>query len=206
LPDVEASMTRPTRDQPRELRVLLIGAPGSGKGTQAVRVAERFGLTHISSGDLLRQHIAEGTAIGRAAQAYVARGDLVPDAIVMDMLYKPVVAATASGGYVLDGFPRTVEQAKTAYQVAGDLGVEVQLAVHLDVPNEELVRRLLARGRGNEDTAEVIEHRLAVYDERTKPMLDYYAERETLVHVNGVRPVNEVTWSIVVQLQRARRR
>jgi adenylate kinase len=199
-------MTRPARETPRELRVLLIGAPGSGKGTQAVRVAERFGLTHISSGDLLRQHITEGTAIGRAARSYVERGDLVPDAIVMDMLYKPVVAASASGGYVLDGFPRTLEQAQTAYKVAGDLGVAVQLAVHLDVPQEELVRRLLARGRGNEDTAEVIAHRLAVYDERTRPMLDYYAERETLVRVNGVRPVSEVTWSIVVQLQRARRR
>src|SRR3954468_7341202 len=128
-----------------DLRVLLIGAPGAGKGTQAAEIAQRFGLTHISSGDLLRQHMADGTSIGRAVQEYVRRGDLVPDGIIMDMLYKPVVAASASGGSVLDGSPRTVGQAEEAYEVAGDLGVAVQLAVFLDVPADELVRRLLAR-------------------------------------------------------------
>ena len=186
------------------MRVLLIGAPGAGKGTQAVRIAEHFGLTHISSGDLLRQHIAEETSIGRAAKEYVARGDLVPDSVVMDMLRKPVVEASKGGGYVLDGFPRTVEQAEMAYDVARDLGVAVQVAVHLDVPREELVRRLLARGRGADDTPDVIEHRLQVYEERTRPMLDYYAAREKLVTVQGARPVDEVTWSLRVQLQRTR--
>jgi adenylate kinase len=190
--------------EPREMRILLIGAPGAGKGTQAVRVAERFGITHISSGDLLRQHVADGTRIGRAVQEYVRRGDLVPDAYIMDMLYKPVVAASASGGYVLDGFPRTVEQAEAAFQVAGDLGVAVQLAVYIEVPSAELVRRLLARGRGADDTEDVIAHRIKVFEEKTLPMVDYYAERETLVRVNGARPVGEVSWSIEVQLQRAR--
>jgi adenylate kinase len=185
------------------VRVLLIGAPGAGKGTQAAHIARHFGLTHISSGDLLRQHVAEGTTIGRTVEEYIRRGDLVPDAIIMDMLYKPVIAAAASGGYVLDGFPRTVDQAEAAYKVADELGVAVQLAVHIDVAREELMRRLLGRGRGNEDSAEVIAHRLEVYDERTAPMLDYYAEREKLVRVNGSRPIDEVTWSIVVQLQRA---
>ena len=116
------------------MRLLLIGAPGAGKGTQAERIAERFGITHISSGDLLRQHMADGTRIGRAVQEYVRRGDLVPDGIIMDMLCKPVVAASASGGYVLDGFPRTVAQAQAAYRVAGDLGAAVQAAVYLEVP------------------------------------------------------------------------
>ena len=188
------------------MRLLLIGAPGAGKGTQAVRLADQFGVTHISSGDLLRSHIADETSIGRAVKEYVARGDLVPDAIVMDMLRKPVVAASESGGYVLDGFPRTVEQAETAYLAARDLGVAVQVAAHLDVDEEELVRRLLARGRGAEDTAEVIEHRIRVYLERTRPLLDYYAQREQLVTVNGARPMDEVTWSLVVQLQRVQRR
>jgi adenylate kinase len=186
------------------LRVLLIGAPGAGKGTQAARIAEQFGITHISSGDLLRRHVADGTRIGRAVQEYVRRGDLVPDGIIMDMLYKPVVAASASGGYVLDGFPRTVAQAEAAYRVAGDLGVAVQLAVFLEVPAAELVRRLLARGRGADDTEDVIAHRIQVFEEKTLPMLDYYAERERLVRVNGARPVGEVTWSISVQLQRER--
>lgn len=184
------------------MRVLLIGAPGAGKGTQAVRIAADFGITHISSGDLLREHVTQETAIGRAAKSYISRGDLVPDAVVMDMLRKPVVAANASGGYVLDGFPRTVEQAETAYLTAKNLGVAVQVAVHLDVARDELVRRLLARSRGADDTADVIEHRLQVFEERTLPMLDYYAEREKLVIVNGERQMDEVTWSIRVQLQR----
>lgn len=188
------------------MRMLLIGAPGAGKGTQAVTIAERFGVAHISSGDLLRKHVKEGTSIGRAAKAYLARGDLVPDGVVMDMLYKPVVAATRAGGYVLDGFPRTVDQAKAAYATASSLGVAVEFAVFLDVPRAELVRRLLARGRGQDDTPDVIEHRLEVYEAKTLPMLDYYSEREELITVNGARPQAEVAWSISVQLQQARKR
>lgn len=188
------------------MRVLLIGAPGSGKGTQATRLAEQFGVAHISSGDLLRKHMADGTSIGRAVQEYVERGDLVPDQIVMDMLRKPVVAASQAGGYILDGFPRTLQQAETAYMTARELGVAVNIAVHLDVDRAELVRRLLARRRGNEDTPEVIDHRLQVYEEHTKPMLDYYATREKLVTVNSARPVDEVTWSLVVQLQRIKKK
>lgn len=188
------------------MRMLLIGAPGAGKGTQAGLIADRFGITHISSGDLLRWHVTEGTAIGRQAKAYLAKGDLVPDAVVMDMLRKPTVAATASGGYVLDGFPRTVDQAKAAYETARGLGVAVEVAVFLEVPAAELTRRLLARGRGQDDTPEVIEHRLAVFEAKTRPMLDYYAQREELITVNGARPVNEVAWSITVQLQKVARR
>src|ERR1700734_1796347 len=147
------------------MRLLLIGAPGSGKGTQAERLAERFNITHISSGDLLRQHVRDQTSIGQTIKAYVDAGDLVPDSVVLDMLRKPVVAAAESGGYVLDGFPRTVDQAKAAFEVAQALGAEVQAAVHLDVPRDELVRRLLAPGRGAADTEEVIDHRLQVYQE-----------------------------------------
>ena len=187
------------------MRLLLIGAPGSGKGTQATRLAEHFELTHISSGDLLRQHVTEGTALGRAVAAYVAQGDLVPDSLVMDVLRKPVVAAGSSGGYVLDGFPRTVQQAEIAYAVAKDLGVEAQVAVHLDVRREELIRRLLARGRGSDDTEAVIDHRLEVYEEHTVPMLRYYAEREELVTVDGGRTTDEVSWALVSRLQEIHR-
>jgi adenylate kinase len=183
----------------------MVGAPGSGKGTQSTRIAQHFRIVHISSGDLLRRHVAEGTALGRSVQAYLARGDLVPDGIVMDMLRKPVTAANASGGYVLDGFPRTVEQAEAAYATARTLGVAVQVAVFLDVPREELVRRLVARGRGSEDAEEIVNHRLDVYEERTVPLLSYYATRERLVAVNGARPVGEVAWSVLVQLQKVKR-
>jgi adenylate kinase len=183
------------------MRLLLIGAPGSGKGTQAVRIAERLGITHISSGDLLRQHVTEGTALGKQVQQYVSRGDLVPDQMVLDMLRKPIIAASESGGYVLDGFPRTVEQAKVAYDTARALGVAVQIAIHLNVQTEELVRRLLARGRGSDDTQEVIEHRLEVYEAKTKPMIDYYAERERLVTVDGSLPEDEVTAAVTAGIE-----
>jgi adenylate kinase len=187
---------------------LLIGAPGAGKGTQAQRIAVHFGLVHISSGDLLREHVANGSAIGQTAQSYMARGDLVPDAVVLDMLRKPVVAAAAAGGYVLDGFPRTVEQAEAAYGVAKGLGVSVQLAVYLEVARAALIERIVARGLTSgrtDDTREVVARRLDVYEKHTSPLLDYYRERERLLNVNGDRPVEEVTWSVIVQLQRARK-
>jgi adenylate kinase len=183
------------------VRLLLIGAPGSGKGTQAVRLAERFGITHISSGDLLRQHVRDETQIGLTIKQYVDAGDLVPDSVVMDMLYKPVVAATEQGGYVLDGFPRTVEQAEAAYDVAHALGAEVKASIHLAVPNEELVRRLLARSRGSEDSQAVIEHRLEVYAAKTVPLLDYYRKREWLVTVDGAQSEDEVHEAIAAKLR-----
>jgi adenylate kinase len=184
------------------MRLLLIGAPGAGKGTQAERLAERFGLAHISSGDLLRQHVKDETAIGRTIKSYVDQGDLVPDAVVMDMLRKPVVAANENGGYVLDGFPRTVDQAQASFPTALALGVEVQAAIHLDVPREELVRRLLARQRGSDDTLSVIEHRLQVYLDKTVPLLEYYAGREWMFTVDGAQPPDGVHAEILGRLRK----
>jgi adenylate kinase len=184
------------------MRLLLIGAPGAGKGTQAGLLAARLGITHISSGDLLRQHVRDMTSLGQLVRSYVDQGDLVPDGIVMDMLRKPVLAAAKSGGYVLDGFPRTTAQAEASYAVVRELGVEVQAAVHLDVPTEELVRRLLARGRGSDDTRAVIEHRLQVYQEKTVPLLEYYAGREWMFVVDGARPAAAVHEDIVHRLQK----
>jgi len=184
------------------MRLLLIGAPGAGKGTQAELLAKRFGLVHISSGDLLRQHVRDKTALGRTIESYVDKGDLVPDSVVLDMLRKPVVAAVEAGGYVLDGFPRTVEQAEASFPVAQALGVEVQAAIHLDVPTGELVRRLLSRRRGSEDTEEVIEHRLEVYLEKTVPLLAYYAGRELMFAVDGAQPPEVVHEEIVARLRK----
>ena len=184
------------------MRLLLIGAPGAGKGTQAQRLAQRFGIAHISSGDLLRQHVKDQTSLGQTIKSYVSHGDLVPDAVVMDMLRKPVVAAVAAGGYVLDGFPRTVEQAKASFPTARALGAEVQAAVHLDVAREELVRRLLSRHRGQDDTEAVIEHRLQVYLDKTVPLLEYYAGREWMFTVDGAQPPDAVHEEIVTRLQK----
>jgi adenylate kinase len=184
------------------MRMLLIGAPGAGQGTQAERLAERFGIAHISSGDLLRQHVKDQTSLGQTIKSYVGHGDLVPDAVVLDMLRKPVVAAAAAGGYVLDGFPRTVEQAQAAFPTARALGVEVQAAVHLDVAREELVRRLLSRRRGPDDTEAVIEHRLQVYRDKTVPLLEYYAGREWMFTVDGAQPPDAVHAEILTRLQK----
>ena len=185
-----------------QMRLLLIGAPGAGKGTQAERLARRFGIAHISSGDLLRQHVRDQTSLGQTIKSYVGRGDLVPDGVVMDMLRKPVVAAAEAGGYVLDGFPRTVEQAKASFPTAHALGAEVQAAVHLDVAREELVRRLLSRHRGSDDTEAVIEHRMQVYLDKTVPVLEYYAGREWMFTVDGARPPDAVHEEIIVRLQK----
>jgi adenylate kinase len=188
----------------RQMRLLLIGAPGAGKGTQAERLAERFGLAHLSSGDLLRQHVKDHTSIGRMIRSYLDEGELVPDGIVMDMLRKPVVAAAQDGGYVLDGFPRTVEQARASFPTARALGVEVQVAVHLDVARAELVRRLLARRRGAEDTEAVIERRLQVYLDKTVPLLEYYQDREWMFTVDGAQSPDAVHEDIVAGLQKLR--
>lgn len=186
------------------MRLLLIGPPGSGKGTQATVIARHFNLTHISSGDLLRQHIAEGTPVGRIAAEYVARGDLVPDGIVMDILRKPVEAASRRGGYVLDGFPRTVAQAQAAYVVARPLDASVQVAIYLEVPREQLVERMLRRAQAqgrDDDTQSVMQHRIDVFEEQTLPLLDYYAQRELLLRIDGSRSIEEVSAAIIAELE-----
>jgi adenylate kinase len=190
------------------MRLLLIGPPGCGKGTQAARLAEHYGVEHISSGDLLRRHVAERTSIGRAVEQSISRGDLVPDGVVMDILRRPVEAAVQRGGYILDGFPRTVQQAEAAYLVAKPLGASVRIALLLQVSRPELIRRLLSRGAQDgrtDDTAEVVNHRLDVFAQLTEPLLDYYLSRETLITVDGDRPVDEVAQSAIRQLGAALR-
>jgi adenylate kinase len=138
---------------------------------------------------------------------YLARGDLVPDGIVMDTLRKPVETASRNGGYILDGFPRTVAQAESAYLVARELDATVQVALYLEVPRAELLARILARsheaGR-TDDNPSVLEHRLEVFDELTTPLLAYYAAREHLVTVDGAQPVAAVTASAIRALEQVR--
>jgi adenylate kinase len=174
-----------------------------------VGISDHFGIAHISSGELLRKHVKDGTSIGRTVEGCLARGDLVSDGIVMDVLRKPVQAASRNGGYVLDGFPRTVPQAEAAYLVAKELGAWVQVALYLDVPRDELIRRLLRRGQQegrSDDREDVMHHRLRVFDEVSRPMLDYYSKRETLVTIDGDRPVAEVTRSTIAELEQVRAR
>jgi adenylate kinase len=185
------------------MRVIMLSPPGAGKGTQGERISARYGVPHISSGEIFRDETTRQTPLGKRLSGYLERGDLVPDDLVLSLIKDRVVAAAKkSGGYVLDGFPRTVDQAKAAFQVAQALGAEVQAAVHLDVPHEELVRRLLSRGRGSDDTQEVIEHRLQVYLDNTVPLLDYYAGREWMFAVDGSQPPNAVHEEIVARLKK----
>jgi adenylate kinase len=186
------------------VRLLLIGPPGSGKGTQAVRISDHFRIAHISSGDLLREHVSQGTAIGRTVQEYLANGDLVPDGIVMDILRRPVETAARQGGYVLDGFPRTLAQAEAAYEVAREIDAWVQVALSFEVPRAELMARILARGRDSgraDDKHAVITHRLELFDATAPALLDYYARREVLVTVNGAQLVDQVTADAIAALE-----
>ncbi len=178
------------------MRLLMVAPPGAGKGTQAKLLAAHYNIVHLSSGDLFRREVAAGTELGRRASEYLLRGDLVPDDLVIEMLTQPVLDAAAQGGYVLDGFPRSLGQAEEAYRVATQVsGVELQSVVHLIVPRQELLRRMRARAaqEGRTDDNELtVEHRLDVYDSETEPMLGFYAGRGLVVDVDGYQPVEAV--------------
>jgi len=178
------------------MRLLMVAPPGAGKGTQAARLASHYGMAHLSSGELLREEVAAGSEIGRDVAAYLERGDLVPDEVVIEILTKPVLDAVEHGGYVLDGFPRTLRQAEEAHRVAKQVeGIELQAVVHLDVSRDEVRRRLLARARRegrSDDTEATIAHRLEVYDAQTQPLLAYYAGRGLVVDIDGEQPVEKV--------------
>ena len=180
-------------------RILLLAAPGAGKGTQGKRLAEREGIAHLAAGDLLREQVREHTELGRRASEFVDQGELVPDELVVDLLMPAIEAAAARGGYVLDGFPRNLAQARAA----DARGLELDRVVHLRAPDEELRRRLLARagqeGR-SDDTPEVIEHRLRLYAEETRPLIEEYRGRGILVDVDADRPVEAITDDIVAAL------
>ena len=157
------------------MRVLMIAPPGAGKGTQGALIATHFGMPHISTGELLRDHVARQTALGQAVREHLERGELVPDQIVLDMLREAMIAAKAAGGgFVLDGIPRNMPQARAAYQMGCELDMTADVALHLQADDEELVRRLLARAaleHRSDDTADIIAQRLALYYEVTSPIV-----------------------------------
>jgi adenylate kinase len=185
------------------VRIVLFGPPGSGKGTQAVRLAAHYGGEHISAGDILRAEITSGTELGLQVQSYLDNGDLVPDELVVDLLWPRILAAALGRGYVLDGFPRTLAQAQVTYARAADAGVTADTAVYLDADTDSLVARILARARTEgraDDTAEVIANRMAVFAKETEPLIDYYEQRGLLVHINGLQTPDQVTQAIITAL------
>jgi adenylate kinase len=187
------------------VRVLMVAPPGAGKGTQGALIATHFDIPHIATGELLRDHVARQTTLGRAVQRHLDRGALVPDDIVLDMVRQAFIAAAAAGGgYVLDGVPRNMAQARAAYQIGRELGMTANVALHLKADDDELVRRLLARAaleRRSDDTEEVIRRRLALYHEVTHPIVAWYAERGILVSVDAMRPAERVGRQILTALE-----
>jgi adenylate kinase len=187
------------------MRVLMIAPPGAGKGTQGALIAAHFGLPHIATGDLLREHVAHDTELGRAVKHHLDKGELVPDEIVLDMVRQAFISAKAAGGgYVLDGVPRNMQQARALYLIARELEMTADVALHLQADDEELMRRLLARAaleHRTDDTEEVIKRRLALYHEVTHPIVDWYAERGILVTVDSMRPPEQVGREILTALE-----
>ena len=182
------------------MRLLLLAPPGAGKGTQAKRLSDYYGIESISSGELLRREVAKGTRCGRAAKDYLDRGDLVPDDLIRDIVVEQVKKADARGGFILDGYPRNLNQAKEASRLADDDRVGIDGAVYLEVSRDELLRRLLHRGETqsrSDDQEATIRHRLEVFDSETRPLLDYFRQRGLLIPVNGEQPVEKVTEDIL---------
>lgn len=190
------------------MRVLMIAPPGAGKGTQSELIAAHFGIPHIATGELLRDHVARRTSLGLAVQEYLNRGELVPDQIVLDMVREALIAAKAAGGgYVLDGIPRNMRQARAAYLIARELGMTADVALYLDANDAEVTRRLLARAaleHRSDDTAEVIAQRLALYHQVTSPIIGWYRDRGILVSVDAMRPAQQVGRDILIALEEIR--
>ncbi len=187
------------------MRVLMLAAPGAGKGTQGGLIAQHFGVPHIATGDLLRDHVLRETDLGRQVRRFLDSGELVPDGIVLDMVREALQAAKQdSGGYVLDGLPRTMEQARVVYQMAVELDMTADVALYLQVGHDELIRRLLTRAKQqgrSDDTEDVIRRRLTLYREVTAPILGWYESRGILVSVAAERPVEEVTLEVMTALE-----
>jgi adenylate kinase len=185
------------------VKLLLLAPPGAGKGTQGERLAAWSGARHIAAGDLLRAEAEAEGPLGREIAACQARGDLVPDQIVLDVLTPVVVEAAARGGYILDGFPRTLPQATAAADLAAGLGVTLDAAIYLHAPDAVLTRRLLDRashGGRSDDTASVIRHRLKVFAATTGLLVPYYTERDILIAVDADQPPDSVTAGIQARL------
>lgn len=173
-------------------RVVLLGPPGAGKGTQGQVLCQRLGVPAISTGDMLREAVADGSELGGKVQGIMASGALVDDATMAEVVRERLAKPDALKGFLLDGYPRTLPQAETLAGILRQAGRELDAVLLVDVPADELVRRTLLRGRAD-DQEDVIRERLRVYREKTAPLIGYYRERGLLREIDGNRPVEEVT-------------
>ncbi len=183
------------------MRLVLVGPPGAGKGTQAAILSEKLNVPHISTGDLFRANIGEGTPLGIEAKSYIDAGNLVPDDVTVRMVESRLAEDDAKAGFLLDGFPRTVGQAGELERLLNNLGTQLDAVVQFDVSEDVVVERMLARGRAD-DTEEVIRNRMHVYANETAPLLDHYAEKIVKIKAEGsVEEINERTMSALEGLK-----
>lgn len=180
----------------KQLNLVLFGPPGAGKGTQSEKIIERYNLTHISTGDLFRKHLGEGTELGLKAQGYMDHGKLVPDEIVIGMVDDKIVSTPNTSGFIFDGFPRTVPQAQALDKLLNSVDSSIAIMISLEVPEEELKKRLRGRakisGRSDDQDDHKIQTRIEEYREKTTPVSAYYDEQDKLAVVNGVGSIEEI--------------
>ncbi len=187
------------------MRLVLLGAPGSGKGTQAARLKEHLQVPHISTGDLLRAEVAAGSPLGLQAKEVMARGDLVSDAILLGMLKDRFSRDDTRAGFILDGYPRNLAQAAALDELLASLGQKFDAAVQLTVDNEQIIERLAGRAQAEgraDDSPESVRHRLNVYDQQTAPVIEFYRQHGQLTVVDGVGSLDEVFTRIVEAIQK----
>lgn len=213
------------------MRVIMLGAPGAGKGTQAKIIAEAYQIPHISTGDIFRANIKGGTELGKKAKGYMDAGQLVPDSLVCDLVADRIAQDDAKKGYVLDGFPRTIPQAEALDEAVKKLGQKINFAVNIDVPDEAIIRRMSGRRActncgatyhtefnppkeddvcddcggelvlRDDDKPETVRTRLEVYHKQTQPLIDYYTKKGVLVTVDGTQPMEAVSRAILDELK-----
>ena len=212
------------------MKIIMLGAPGAGKGTQAKQIAAKYNVPHVSTGDIFRANIKEGTALGMEAKSYMDKGQLVPDELTVKILLDRVAKDDCKNGYVLDGFPRTIPQAEVLDEAVTKLGETIDYAINVDVPDENIIRRMSGRracvacgatyhivnvppkkegicdvcGEAlivrDDDKEETVKSRLETYHQQTQPLIDYYSQKNILKEVDGTKDMNEVFADIVAIL------
>ena len=180
--------------------LIILGPPGAGKGTQSILIAEKLGLKHLSTGEILRKAVTEGTPLGLKAKEIMDAGNLVSDDIMIGIIKDAISADDAKGGFILDGFPRTLEQASELDKIMESLGYPAAKVINIKLDDSELVRRMLGRGR-KDDTEETIKNRLKVYNEQTAPVKEHYGKKSAVFDIYGIGNISEINSKILEVLK-----
>lgn len=186
--------------------IVIFGAPGSGKGTQSDKIVAKYGFKHISTGDVLRGEIKNGTELGKTAKSYIDNGQLIPDSLMIDILASVYDSFGAVEGVIFDGFPRTIPQAEALKAMLAERGTEVSVMLDLEVPEEELMDRLIKRGQISgraDDNEETIKKRLTVYHNQTSPLIDWYKNDGKYTHIKGIGELDTIFADICAAIDRA---